>query len=294
MKNAKSKNAKAKLSKPFIWEDLTADEFAIAVKESQKVCLLPLGCIEKHGRHLPLATDMIIARELCTRAAKQLPVMVAPYIPFGHVAEVLHGPGTFALRTSTLMNVLRDVCDEIGRNGFTKIIIVNCHGGNGPIISTLLNDRLDQRHPYALYEFFCRWEGDEEKRFSEKFFSLPCLPECGHADVQETPLVMAARPETVHMERVVPEETHRLDRLVSLKKADLKASVDWYADYPEQIMGDPTGSTVECGEWLYDLRVKKLVRAVKAVQADNTTAELLDRFYTAAENPLAQANDLQQ
>lgn len=292
----KRKNSEIKIGRPFIWEDLTADEFALAVKESRGVCLLPLGCIEKHGRHLPLATDMIIARELCTRAAEREPAVVAPYMPFGHVSEVLHGPGTFALRTSTLMDVLRDVCDDIGRNGFTKIIIVNGHGGNGPIISTLLNDRLDERHPYALYSAFAcgGWEGDEEKRFSEKFFGLPRLPECGHADVQETPLVMAARPETVRMERVVRKETHRLDRLAAVKKAGLKASVDWYGDYPEQIMGDPTGSTAECGEWLYELRVKKLVRAIRAVKADKTTAELLDRYYTAAEHPLAQANDLKR
>lgn len=288
----KSKNTARKVPLPFIWEDLTADEFAYAVKASKGVCLLPLGCVEKHGRHMPLSTDLILAQELCRRAAAEVPAVVAPCMPFGHVSEVRHGPGTFALSTETLMNVLRETCDEIGRNGFTKIIIVNGHGGNQPIISTLLNDRLDKRRSYALFSaFVCNsWAPGEEEAFSRRFFGLPCLPECGHADVQETPLVMAVRPETIHMERNVPKETHRLGRLAHLHDAGIKTSVDWYADYPEQIMGDPTGSTPECGEYLYALRVKKLVNAIKAIQKDTTTLKLLDQFYAAAETPLKQAH----
>ena len=38
---------------PFLWDRLTADDFADAVRASGGVALLPLGCLEKHGRHLP-------------------------------------------------------------------------------------------------------------------------------------------------------------------------------------------------------------------------------------------------
>jgi len=49
------------------WENLTAPDFAAAVKETQGVCLLPLPCIEKHGGHLPLGTDMFIGMEIARR-----------------------------------------------------------------------------------------------------------------------------------------------------------------------------------------------------------------------------------
>ena len=55
------------------WEELTGDEFAVAVKQVEGVCLLPLSCIERHAHHLPLGTDMYIGREMCKRAASLEP-----------------------------------------------------------------------------------------------------------------------------------------------------------------------------------------------------------------------------
>ena len=52
------------------WEELTGDAFPQAVAQAQEVCLLPLSCLERHGHHLPLGTDLFIARELCRRAAE--------------------------------------------------------------------------------------------------------------------------------------------------------------------------------------------------------------------------------
>ena len=52
------------------WEKLTAPDFAKAVEDTQGVCLLPLPCVEKHGEHLPLGTDLFIGMEICRRAAE--------------------------------------------------------------------------------------------------------------------------------------------------------------------------------------------------------------------------------
>ncbi|HEX8895087.1 MAG TPA: creatininase family protein, partial [Terriglobales bacterium] len=41
------------------WEELTAPDFVQAIHQSQGVCLLPFGIIEKHGPHLPLGTDLL-------------------------------------------------------------------------------------------------------------------------------------------------------------------------------------------------------------------------------------------
>ncbi|MBQ2931988.1 MAG: creatininase family protein, partial [Clostridia bacterium] len=40
-----------------LWEHLREEEFEDAVKRSGGVCVIPLGCIEKHGQHLPQGTD---------------------------------------------------------------------------------------------------------------------------------------------------------------------------------------------------------------------------------------------
>jgi len=40
------------------WEELTASDFVRAVHQSQGVCVLPFGILEKHGPHLPIGTDL--------------------------------------------------------------------------------------------------------------------------------------------------------------------------------------------------------------------------------------------
>ncbi len=46
------------------WEELTSADFVKATHLSQGLCILPMGVVEKHGQHLPLGTDVFIAREL--------------------------------------------------------------------------------------------------------------------------------------------------------------------------------------------------------------------------------------
>ena len=50
--------------------------------------------------------------------------------------------------------------------------------------------------------------------------------------MQETSLIMAVKPETVHMERAVKGEGHRLELLAAFKDKGIEGSLDWYAVYP--------------------------------------------------------------
>ena len=67
------------------WEELTGDQFPQAVQTAQGVGLLPLSCIERHGHHLPLGTDMFIGREMCQRAAALEPAIVFPDFIFTQI-----------------------------------------------------------------------------------------------------------------------------------------------------------------------------------------------------------------
>ena len=55
-------------------EKLTGSDFVTAVKQSESVCIIPIGVIEKHGAHLPLGTDVYTAREIAIRAVYYLVV----------------------------------------------------------------------------------------------------------------------------------------------------------------------------------------------------------------------------
>jgi hypothetical protein len=79
------------------WEELTGDHFPRVVEQVGGVCLLPFSCIERHGHHLPLGTDMFIGRELCRRTAALEPVVIYPDFFYTQILEARHMPGTIGI-----------------------------------------------------------------------------------------------------------------------------------------------------------------------------------------------------
>ena len=53
------------------WEELTATDFATAVRETG-VCVIALGVIEKHSEHLPLGTDPLQAEHTAIALAEKV------------------------------------------------------------------------------------------------------------------------------------------------------------------------------------------------------------------------------
>ena len=106
------------------WENLNVLEFEEAIKKTEGVVLVPIGCLEKHGSHMPIGTDIILAREISLKASELESVMVFPFIPFGIVGEVKHKIGTISLSSNLIYKMLEELCDELARNGFVKIIFV--------------------------------------------------------------------------------------------------------------------------------------------------------------------------
>ena len=119
---------------------------AAAIEKSGGLCILPLGCLEKHGPHEPLGTDFFIAKEIVELAAELEDVMVFPTGAWLGDMVGIHGNprrieinhGTISLNPHTLLTVLEELCDEIARNGFRKILIINSHGGNIAMLNYFL------------------------------------------------------------------------------------------------------------------------------------------------------------
>ncbi len=115
---------------PSRWDELTASDWPKAQEKAAYTCILPIGILEKHGPHLPMGSDLIHVRELAARAARQEYAVVFPDFFYGQIFEARHQPGTFALPSRVVWDLLDATVEEIGRNGFKKIVIVNGHGGN--------------------------------------------------------------------------------------------------------------------------------------------------------------------
>src|SRR6185369_14638119 len=107
------------------WDELTASDWPTALKNSNRTCILPIGILEKHGPHVPIGSDLIQVREWSARATKKEYAVVFPDFFYGQINEAKHQPGAFALPERVVWALLEATCDEIARNGFDKIVIIN-------------------------------------------------------------------------------------------------------------------------------------------------------------------------
>ena len=127
------------------WEELTAPDFVQAVHQSQGVCVLPIGIIEKHGPHLPLGTDLLDVRFAVMNAVQQEYAVVFPEYYFGQIFEAQQQPGTVAYSLATQLTLLQETVKEMARNGCKKVLIVNGHGGNESLLPLFAQAQLATR-----------------------------------------------------------------------------------------------------------------------------------------------------
>ena len=135
------------------WEHLTEEEFFDAIEKSKGVCVLPIGCMEKHGQHLPVGTDSILATEIVRRASQIEEVCVFPTLHFGEKTGAGEFKGTVILSQELRQRLLAELCCEIHRNGFQKILIFNGHGGNQAMISSLERSLLYEKNDFLVFDY---------------------------------------------------------------------------------------------------------------------------------------------
>lgn len=266
------------------WEELSVVEFEEAIDKTGGVVLVPIGCLEKHGSHMPIGTDIILAREISLKASELIDVMVFPFMPFGIVGEVKHMLGTISLSSNLIYQMLEELCEELSRNGFNKIIFVDGHGGNHNFLKYFMQSRLEEPHQYATFYFdLGAKDGMFWKEYQEVFGRVH---ESGHACEFETSSLLALNPSLINLDMIDPEETKSKGLLDHIKEASLYTGIGWYADYPNQIAGDPSNSTKERGEWINTRNINRLVNAIKVVKEDDMTFTLLAKYYDKHFNPI--------
>lgn len=126
------------------WQDLTPSDLA-GLDPEGTVALLPVSAVEQHGPHLPLATDAIIGDGLVRSAMERVNqgVLVLPAMTIGHSLEHVDYPGTLSVSAETLLATWIDLGHSVARTGLRKLILLNTHGGNTPLV-TLAALRLRQ------------------------------------------------------------------------------------------------------------------------------------------------------
>lgn len=256
------------------WDELTASEWAKALESSNKTCILPIGILEKHGPHVPIGSDLIQVREWAARATKKEYAVVFPDYFYGQINEARQQYGSFALPERVVWDLLEATCDEIARNGFNKIVIINGHGGNPQLIRYFIQTRLEKQRNYAVYFFEPGSDSAYNKKMAELHKSDPAGDQ--HAGERETSSLLYLRPDLVKMDSAKNESGANQKRL---DIPNVYTAIWWYADYPNHYAGEGAKATYELGKLVNEHYIDSFIKALKAIKSDTKTLELQNEFF---------------
>lgn len=185
-----------------LFEELHPDELQRIIKESG-IVYLPLGTLEWHERHLPFGLDAMVSYEICKEVCRRIGGCVIPPLHFGTDREhkvgdkVFHGmdarakrvlPGSiYYLKKNLFFRLLRSVAESVHQQGFKTLVIVSAHSGSA--------------QQETIEKFAC--EGVESLHilvFPGKRFAGGI----DHASKRETGLMLALRPDLVHLRKLTP------------------------------------------------------------------------------------------
>jgi creatinine amidohydrolase len=178
-----------------LFQELTREEALAQVPHA--LVVLPVGSTEQHGPHLPVITDTIsvehIARAAAAEAAKTVPVLVTPTLPFGSSDHHLPFGGTLSIRTDTYYRVLCELLESLITGGAKRLFIINGHGGNHEVAQLAARD-IALKHPVNVAAG-SYWVVAWDALIGIKAHTVGRFP--GHAGAFETAQVMALRPDLV-------------------------------------------------------------------------------------------------
>lgn len=275
-----------------LWENLREEEFTDAIRRSKGLCIVPIGCLEKHGQHLPVGTDVIQATEIARLAAEAESAVVFPPLYFGEKTGAGEFYGTVILSERLRMDLLREVCFEIRRNGFSKILFFNGHGGNTAMLSQLMRSLLKDKNDFLTFSYSLGSDFPTPKKLLAGQFDYLTKEDrnvlnsyveqkkrFGHACFIETGWIYGIRPETVRLDKVHEESgttTHRFDNFSAM---GIETPFSWMANYPNSYAGDAhDGMNERIARAMVEYSVKKLAGVIHFLKNETVSDTYLTEW----------------
>jgi len=251
------------------WEKLTFKDIEKLSKEDT-IVVIPIGSMEIHGPHLPLGTDALVIYKLALEVAKREEALVLPPIYYACAVENRHFPGNISLKAEIFLELIESLCDEIGRNGFKKILILNGHGGNKRSLSLFIRELLWKKKRYQVYILMDPWSP-----IADVIDSIKETEEIGHACEIETSFILYLFPELAKLEEVKDKAKTGSAPKISY----IETSVDWISYCIEGYLGDPRKASKEKGSILFNKWVERVSKVIRAIKEDKITERVLEAYF---------------
>lgn len=253
-------------------DELAVHDLATALSD-RSIFVQPLGAMEAHGPHLPLATDLLIAdhaaAELMRRCGERLDLWLLPSLAYTKSNEHAWAPGTVWLSAETMLSVLDDVGRSLAHTGAKKVVFLNAHGGNSALLQVVCRDlRLKYGFSTFLAQPFLSTDGGNE-------FGMTI-----HGGHDETSMLLAIRPDLVDVTKAVRAVPEHLARNRHVKWGG-SVSFGWlssdFEDAPQPgqlpigVIGDGTRASAEHGAAVWEQVLANLEEAFDEIAAWNPT-----------------------
>ena len=232
-------------------EKMSWAEFQEMMKEEDTL-IIPLGVMEEHGPHNPLACDTWIGEYCAGLLAERTRTPVAPILPYGFAHNVQKFPGSTSVEPELYREVLYAYCASFIRWGVKRILFINGHGGNTPVLDWVCQDLY---RDFGTLCFYNDW-----------WTIIPQIaPEYDcqdHGGYYETSMLMAARPDLPRMELAKEAGECRISPGIhkfyvwTFENASIGINCDVTKFNPYGNVGNaPFGASKELGDKLTELYV---------------------------------------
>jgi creatinine amidohydrolase len=235
--------------------------------DKDRVVILPVGAMEDHGPHLPLDTDNLIVSEIAKEVAEKIPgeVFLLPLIPFGFNEHHKDFPGVIYIQPETLLHFVFDVTSSLAHHGFRRILILNGHGSNHPVLD------LAARKTVIATECLCAsvsyWNLIGDTLRANRKSRLGGM---AHACELETSIYLYFDPDHVHLDKatesIVHDEKSRYFSLDLMGGAKAMVMQWWSAQTADGTMGDPTVAAPSQGKIFFDAAVSELIGLIREMR----------------------------
>ena len=248
--------SRARAAMEYRYNRLTWAEMNDAIS-MQKVVLLPTGSTEQHGRHLPLDVDLFLAESVCLEVGRRAPdrVLVLPTIAYGLNLHHIDFPGTIHIEPEVWIAFCTNITKSVAYHGFEKILLVNGHGSNGPLIDLVARKTTLATHSLCAATSYFPFAQEAFDRVRDTAVQA-------HADEFETSLYLHLAPERVQMELAGTGD----DVMGKWASSDSTKAVrfnDYWGRWTNLgVHGDATTATAAKGEVILEAAVTGLIEFI--------------------------------
>jgi creatinine amidohydrolase len=186
-----------------------------------------------------------------------LPVTFLPVQAVGKSNEHISSPGTLTASWESTIRLWLEIGDSVARAGVEKLIVINAHGGNVPMVDIVTRELRVRHDMLAVGTAWSRLgHPDGVMGPEEGLYGI-------HGGEVETSIMLHLRPDLVRMDKAKDFRSSQLDFIAAFKhlRAHGPVQFGWKAQdlNPAGAVGNAAAASAEKGKAVVDFQAAAFV-----------------------------------